>query len=169
MRKIVFIAGQGGAGKTTLVNYFQKNPIKGWLFFDFDEGKCKKPQDLSKIKEWIKKQREFWLKEVFEEKYGKNNIVVFGVGLFSWELNLPNNVYFAYLSCEPEIRRKRLITRGTPDMWEPNKPSIDEKVKRLNQEGAKRFDTSSCSIEETVKEIKEWLTTIEFQDRVKSR
>ena len=41
MRKIAFIVGQSGSGKTALVNYFNRHPAKHWNFFDFDIGRYK--------------------------------------------------------------------------------------------------------------------------------
>ena len=66
MRKIVFIIGQGGTGKTTLVQYFKNHPIKDWVFLDFDEGAITKPDttDMDKLSIWVKEQREQWLKDV---------------------------------------------------------------------------------------------------------
>ncbi len=161
-RKIVFIIGQGGVGKTTLVNYFRKHPVENWLFFDFDKGIKVKPhtKDLSKLKPWVDKQRQYWLKEVYSKKYGDKNIVLFGVGLFPWKVGFPKDISFAYLNCNQKSRKERLIERGDPHIWYAYQKDVQEIVKRLDGYGAKCFETGSCSVEETAKAIRGWLRAL---------
>ena len=162
MRKIVFIVGQGGSGKTTLVNYFKKHPVDNWLFFDFDKGAEIKPRtkNLSKLRPWVEKQRQFWLKEVRLKKYGEINICLFGVGLFPWKIGFPKDIHFAYLSCDQDSRKERLIKRGDPHIWEAYQKDVREIVKRLDEMGAKRFETGNCSVEESAKTIQDWLLSL---------
>jgi len=160
---IVFIIGQGGTGKTTLVNYFNEHPINNWLFFDFDEGAIKKSdtKDMEELAVWVGRQREYWLKEIRNPKYRDQNICLFGVGLFPWKVGNPNDVKFAYLSVDQNLRKDRLIDRGDPHLWEAYQKDIDEIVKKLDEAGAKKIDNSDRPIEETASEIKDWLEELE--------
>jgi dephospho-CoA kinase len=162
MGKIVFISGQGGTGKTTLVKYFEINPIDNWLFFDFDEGAVQKPNttDMEKLAVWVKSQREHWLKEVRLPKYKDKNICLFGVGLFPWKVGHPDDVIYAYLSVDQNLRKDRLIDRGDPHLYEAYQKDITDIVQKLDEVGAKKFDNSNHPIEETAKEIKGWLESL---------
>lgn len=162
MRKIAFIVGQGGSGKTTLVNYFKEHPVNGWLFFDFDNGAKVKPhtKDLSLLKPWVEQQRDFWLKEVRSPKYGDKNVALFGVGLFPWKINNPEGIHFAYLSVDQTLRKDRLYKRGDPNLWEAYQKDITSIVERLDELGAKKIENSNRPIEETAEEIKGWLLSL---------
>ncbi len=159
---IVFISGQGGSGKTTLVKYFENNPVDNWLFFDFDEGAVEKPDttDMEKLAVWVKAQRENWLKEVRSEKYAGKNICLFGVGLFPWKVGFPDDVKYAYLSVDQNLRKDRLIDRGDPHLYEAYQKDINDIVKRLDEAGAKKFDNSNRPIDQTAEEIKDWLNKL---------
>lgn len=162
MRKIVFIVGQGGSGKTILVNYFHKHPVENWLFFDFDEGAKVKPdtKDLGLLAKWVDKQRNYWMKEVRSLKYGDKNICLFGVGMFPWKVGNTENVSFGYLSLDQDLRKKRLLQRGDPHLWEAYQKDISDIVRRLDEMGAKKIDNSNRPVSETAKEIKDWLKTL---------
>ena len=163
MRKIVFIVGQGGSGKTTLVSYFQKHLVKNWLFFDFDNGVKVKPhtKNLKLLGEWVDKQRNYWLKEVRSLKYGNKNICLFGVGLFPWKVgDLKKDAYFGYLSLDQDTRKQRLDERGDPHLWAAYQKDISDIVKKLDQAGAKRIDNTNRPIKETAQEIKNWLESL---------
>lgn len=159
MRKIAFIVGQGGAGKTTLVNYFHEHPVENWLFFDFDEGAKIKPdtKDLEHLGQWVDKQRNYWIKEVRSPKYGSDNICLFGVGMFPWKVGDIDGISFGYLFLDQNLRKDRLIKRGDSHLWEAYQKDVSRIVKRLDEMGAKKFDNSNRPIEETAKEIKDWL------------
>lgn len=163
MSKIAFIVGQGGSGKTTLVNYLNNNPVGGWLFFDFDKGDVIKPhtKDLIKLQPWVEAQRNFWLKEVRSPKYKNKNIALFGVGLFPWKVGDPKDISFAYLECNQDSRKDRLIKRGDPHIWEAYQKDITTIVNRLDEYGAKKFDTENNTIEESATQIKNWLENLE--------
>lgn len=159
---IVFISGQGGSGKTTLVKYFAEHPIDNWLFFDFDEGAVIKPDttNMEELAVWVKSQREHWLEEVRLPKYKDKDICLFGVGLFPWKVGHPDDVVYAYLSVDQNLRKDRLIDRGDPHLWEAYQKDIGDIVRRLDEAGAKKFDNSNRPVEETAKEIKEWLENL---------
>lgn len=162
MGKIVFIIGQSGSGKTTLVNYFNEHPIDDWVFFDFDKGAEKKPEtkDLAKLQPWVEKQRQFWLKEVRDKKYNDKNIVLFGVGLFPWKVGFPKDIHFAYLSCDQNARKDRLISRGDPHLWRAYQKDVSDIVKKLDECGAKCFETGTCSVEESANNISNWILSL---------
>ena len=109
--KLIFINGLGGTGKTAVVNYFKKNPLKGWLFFDFDQGKYPIPNEKIAIKEWRKKQHIWFLEECLRiQSIDIINICIMGVSLFPWDVRVleekgeiinKNISQYAYLYCNP--------------------------------------------------------------------
>lgn len=163
MKKIVFIVGQGGSGKTTLVNYFRNHPVNDWVFFDFDNGAIKKPdsKDSVKLKKWAEKQREHWIEDLKSEKYQNQNIVLFGINLFPWKVGSSKNIHFAYLVCGQESRKDRLEKRGDRHLWDQHHKDVSDIVCKLNEYGAKPLETGSCSVEESAQNIKNWLLSLE--------
>lgn len=162
INKIAFIIGQSGSGKTTLVDYFEKNQVEGWIFFDFDKGAIPKPEkdDIETLAPWVKAQREYWLKEVRNEKYKNQNVCLMGVGLFPWKVGEPDDISFAYLTCNQEARKKRLINRGDPHLFEAYQKDITEIEKRLDDARAKKFDNSNCTVEQNADDVKNWLLSL---------
>jgi hypothetical protein len=75
-KKVIFISGIGGTGKTAIVNYFMENPINGFTFYDFDRGKYKIPSYDSVHLPWRTKMNNWWLKVAHNEYEKKGNIVV---------------------------------------------------------------------------------------------
>lgn len=149
-------------GKSTLVRYFNENPIKDWTCLDFDEGGMQKPEtkDLGVLGKWVNIQRDFWLNEVLSDKYANKNVVLFGVGLFPWKVTSPERFSFAYIYVDQDIRKERLISRGDQHLWEAYQKDIRDIVERLNEAGITRFDNSNRVLEETANEIENWLNSL---------
>ena len=101
--------------------------------------------------------REHWLKEVRSPKYEDKNICLFGVGLFPWKVGFPDDVIYAYLSVDQNLRKDRLIDRGDPHLYQAYQKDITEIVRKLDEAGAKKIDNSNRPIEQTAREIKDWL------------
>lgn len=165
-KKIVFISGLGGTGKSTIVDYFLQHPIDNFTFFDFDKGKYKAPLYDENHLEWRKKQTEWWLDVASESITTKNNIaVIVGLSLYpSQILQLPNsavfgkeNIYFGHLTCNASIRKDRLHDRGDSHHWQGHKQWYDEFFEEMNRINAFEIDTSHSIIEETAKTIQNWL------------
>ena len=168
--KLVFINGLGGTGKTEVVNYFKKNHLKGWLFFDFDQGKYPIPNEKLAIKEWWKKQHIWFLEECLRiQSIDKINICIMGVSLFPWDLRVleekgeiinKNISQYAYLYCNPEIRKLRLEARGDAHLFEGDLEKYKVVIEKFNKEGAKSFDTSYKSVDKVADDIAVWLKSL---------
>ena len=104
--------------------------------------------------------KEFWLKELQLEKYQNINIVLFGVGLFPWQIDFPEDIHFAYLKCDQSARKERLFDRGGSHLWDTHKKDVQDVANRLDNMGAKCFETGNCSVEESADNIKKWILTL---------
>jgi len=164
MSNLVFISGLSGTGKSTIVEHFNKHPMNGWLFYDYDKGKYSVPDDESEHLDWRKKQSEYWLQLAKENAKNNTNTCVLGFALYpknTYELPsakfFGNNIHFALIDCSDEERKKRLFGRGTPHHWQGEKDFYAEFRKVNFEHRGKVFDTTNKTVEETAKEIKKWL------------
>ena len=171
IKKVIFISGLGGTGKSSVVHYFLENPIKGFTFFDFDKGKYKAPPyDKPHLHgEWRVKQNRWWL-SVANKEYEKNKDIPVVVGLSRYPrqlLSFPEakefnqeNIHFGLLTCNDDARKERLHGRGDPHHWQGKKDWYDEFFHEMELVNAHVIDTSKLTIEEVAQDIKEWLATI---------
>lgn len=167
MESIVFISGLSGTGKSTIVDYFSNNPIKGWQFYDYDKGKHPVPADESDHLEWRKLQSEYWLQVAKENAEQSINTCILGMALYpknTYELPTAkyfgDNIHFALIDCEDEERKKRLFDRGTPRHWQGKKDFYAEFRKVNSEHRGKIFDTTDKTIDQTADEIKNWLSSL---------
>lgn len=75
-KKVIFISGLGGTGKSTIFHYFLEHPIPHFSFFDFDHGKFRVPPYSENHLAWRTKQNKWWLKVANKEYDVKGNIPV---------------------------------------------------------------------------------------------
>jgi len=167
MAEIFLVNGEGGVGKTTLVEYFLKHPLKDVVFFDFDKGKYELPKESSLWKEWKDKQQRWWL-TFFKEyvvKHPERHIVLCGVVAFPWKLELMDeykelenaHFHFAFLTCSDEERKRRLEERGDGHLWKPKAENILEIEERMRGLGAREIETSIKTVEEVAKDVSSWI------------
>lgn len=165
---IVFISGLGGTGKTSLVTYFKKHPMPHWKYYDFDKGKYKAPRDPSKHHAWRIKQNDYWLTVALANSKKNINSLIFGMCLYPKQIlkRKPKEIarkqlHFAYLYCQPQIRKERLIKRGNSDHWRGYRfPWHIEFHAVMKKDCEKKFDTTKITLPQTAQKIKRWLEKI---------
>lgn len=165
-KKVVFISGLGGTGKTAVYYYFLENPVKGFAFFDFDKGKFKTPPHNEDHLKWRTDQNNWWLEVAHKEYEVKGNItVVLGLCLYPRQIpKLPNAKYFekdsflsGHLICDHEVRKERLYGRGNSDHWEGIKPWYEEYFKEMKSTNVYEIDTTKLNIQGVAGKIESWL------------
>ncbi|OGZ60733.1 MAG: hypothetical protein A2919_01085 [Candidatus Spechtbacteria bacterium RIFCSPLOWO2_01_FULL_43_12] len=165
-KKVAFISGLGGTGKTAVYYYFLENPVKTITFYDFDKGKYKSPPHNEDHLKWRANQNNWWLEVANKEYEVKGNItVVLGLCLYPRQIpQLPNAKYFeqnsflfGHLTCDHEVRKERLFGRGNPDHWEGVKPWYEEFFQEMKGENVFEIDTTNSSVEEVALKIKDWI------------
>ena len=164
---ISLITGLPGSGKTTIAKEFQENPLEGWQSFDFDKGKFKiPPTDNTEIQF---KQLVWWLKKAKSQyQEGDMKSVIFGFWGFPENLGKAASeagmcmgvVKLGYLYADIETLKSREVVRGKKRLYEGELTGWKRAfIESLEQSGAKRFDTSSSTVEETWIEVKNWLNS----------
>lgn len=164
---ITFINGLGGTGKSTLVDYFNQNPIEGWRVYDFDKGEYQAPEDQTKHLQWRIDQTKSWLNKAIENSFNGNKTAIFGLSLYPETNNEligdkinPEDIHYALLTTEPEIRKQRLTDRGTPQHWQGHKDWYDEYHNKIRQSADLEIDTSNMPVEDVAEQIRNWLQNI---------
>lgn len=166
----VLINGRGGTGKSTTLHALLENPPKGWIFFDFDNGKFPPPKLGDSGKEWRHLQHNWWL-EVAATQHKTNNlhVCVLGVGIFPWQIHeLPNapllkpeQFVYGMITCAEATRVKRLEARDPVRGAEYSAEKFLPIFRKMQDLGVQEFSTENQTPQEVAKEIKTWLESLE--------
>lgn len=160
-RKIFFITGLWGTGKSSVVRYFNENPLAGFQFFDFDKGFFLPPKNRQKHLKWRYSQTEYWLQQGMMLSERGTITVVCGMCLYPSQVNsLPTATYFGRdgiefgcLTAENGIRKDRLVQRGDADMFVEHKEWYTDFYAELRSVDAFMIDTSKLSVQEVAASI----------------
>lgn len=169
---LLFINGEGGTGKTSLVEYFLLHPLKGWLFFDYDHGAMKAPKDPEDREAWkaYKTAQTSWWIQVAAQMMSVHemNVAILGAFQFPWKIEeleaiaevKDAHIRHAFLYCNDDERKRRLKQRGDSHLLDAHSGSNQELIKKVEDYGSKKFDTSFKTITEISKDIKNFLLTL---------
>ncbi len=164
-RNIFFITGLSGTGKSALYYYFLENPLKGFAFFDYDESRIKL-RDSKDIDDFRIKQYHWWM-DIARKTVETNKLtpVIFGHALRPLNILInPLDDFFTFkdhhfglLTCTNEERKKRLINRGQPHLFEGHKKWHDYYLEDEKKHCEFEIDTTNLKIEEVASKVKEFL------------
>lgn len=163
MNKIYFITGASGSGKTTTIKNIEKEKILDVAFCYFDSVGVPTNEEMIKQygsgENWQKSITSFWIKEIKEKYLDKQSAILDGQMRLSFitdackENNLTNYEIILF-DCNDEVRSKRLIDRGHPELVNPDMMNwakyLREEAKNL---GAKIIDNSNQTEAESVEEF----------------
>lgn len=168
----IFLNGQGGTGKSSIVHHFLAHPIPGWIFFDYDNGAHPMPKEETDQLAWkqYKTTQLLWWIEVMKAQQEKQecNIVLCGAMPLPWKIDEmdiikecadSSSIHHAFLYCNDEERKRRLAQRGDTHIWEAHSGSDRELLKKIEDYGSRKFDTSHKSIPEVAQDINSFLTS----------
>ena len=158
MKKLYFVIGASGAGKTTATRALEKKRTD--IQFCFPDKEHKIPSVEEMIKEygntsnWQKAKTIEWVKNI-KGKYLNEKPVVLDmqtryefIEIACKENNIDNYKVILF-DCEDLIRNKRIHTRGQPYLVNPD---MDNWARFLREDSKKRnveiMDTSNIPIEE---------------------
>jgi hypothetical protein len=184
MKKVYFVSGASGSGKTAVINELKKiNP--NMELYDFDEIGVPKvfPEH------WRKKETEKWLERVLK---GDNDVCLLGQTVLGEILACPSinkldKINYCLLDCSDEERARRLNSRGdgvdisnmlgwaswmrehcvnpqhdqaviVDNTWEKLDFSSWQNLDSWHSvANVKNVDTTDMSIEEVAKSINKWM------------
>ena len=165
----VLINGRGGVGKTTTLHALLEHPPRGWVFFDFDNGKFPPPKEGESGKDWRRAQHNWWI-QVVKKIHDTNalHVCIFGVGIFPWQMEelahatiLSEEQYiYGVLTCTDETRKERLKSRGSTHIAEYDVKKFEEILNKMKAHGAKEFSTENVTPEEVARDIRKWLESL---------
>jgi len=173
VKKVVFISGLAGTGKSAQYFYFLENPLQGFQYFDYDRGKypiLRFRDDPEKNRQYRMMQNEWWLR-VAEQTCETHHLipVIFGHCLVPEAMKelLPktgftfNDLHFGLLACSDEERELRLNMRTYPAPFESkDSPELKWFLNKTSKYSEINIDNTHLSIQETALIIKEYLHTL---------
>jgi len=169
MKKIIFVLGASGSGKTTTVEYIEsENPDK-YFFAYFDQPKVPSEEEIEKQygnwENWGIQRTNEWLDKI--KNKNKDRVTIFDIQ------TKPENIENAckkfeitdyaiiILDCSNEERKKRLIERGQPNLIND---SLFDWAQFLRDEACKNdyiiIDNTELIKKKGFKKVKEVLKTI---------
>jgi len=165
---IVFVNGLSGTGKSSLVQYFKKHPLRGWIVYDFDFGKYKIPKETVKHHAWRVKQQKHWLQTGLDNAKRDLRTTVFGFSLWpETALTLSTakkfkkkNIHFALLHTNAVVRKKRLYSVGRKHLWRGHQNWYDEFYDKVRKYSEIEIDSSDLTIVDVAKKMKRWLNNV---------
>ena len=165
MKKLIFILGASGSGKTINVKNIETKYPDKYHFAYFDQPKVPSVEEvLEKHGGWenwgIKRTNE-WIKKI-KENYIENRVTIFDV--HTKPENIENacknfgitNYIVILLDCSDDERKKRLIDRGQPNLIND---SLLTWAQFLRDEAKKKdytiINNTELTIEEGLKKVEE--------------
>jgi dephospho-CoA kinase len=144
VKKLIFILGASGSGKTTTVKKIEAKHRDEYYFCYFDQPRVPSEEEMKeKYGSWevwgIERTNE-WIKQI-KENYIENRVTIFDV--HTHPINIENackefgitDYAIILLDCSDDERKRRLIQRGQPELITASLPTW---AQLLRDEGIKR-------------------------------
>ena len=170
MKKIFFITGASGVGKTTFVSIlkekYKKN--KNWLFLHFDSifipSVEMMVEEFGSVENWQKEKTDEWINKMVYA-YPDKEVIIFegSVNLQFIKDGFSKNNFSNYkiilLDCEEKIMEQRLVQhRNQPELWNENMKNWLQYIRSQAQQlDVPIIDTSHYKKEELGKIFEEIL------------
>lgn len=165
MKKIIFILGASGSGKTTNVKNIENKYGDKYYFAYFDQPKVPSVEEVQEKyggwENWGIERTNEWIKKI-KEDYLENRITIFDVHTKPENFeNACNNFGITdyvviLLDCSDDERKKRLTERGQPHLIND---SLLEWAQFLRNEAKNKnyiiIDNTEFSIEEGFKKVED--------------
>jgi dephospho-CoA kinase len=165
MKKLIFILGSSGSGKTTNVKNIESKYPNKYYFAYFDQPRVPSVEEVQEKhggwENWGIERTNEWIKKI-KESYIKNKITIFDV--HTKPENIENackdfgitNYVVILLDCSDDERKKRLIKRGQHHLIND---SLLEWAQFLRNEAINKdyiiIDNTELTIEEGFKKVKD--------------
>lgn len=170
MKKIFFIIGASGSGKTTVVNAIKKMRLPDFSTLYFDSIGVPSVEEMTMHyggpEEWQKIKTVEWIQQIKEKFLCSTNVIFDGQTrpsfieevCMSEEITTYNVIL---LDCSDEERRRRLFDRGQKELADENMMNWAKYLrKECEQRGYRIIDNTQLNEEETTSQLLECLKTL---------
>lgn len=159
MKKLVVITGASGAGKTTMAKKLEadKNPDLIFCYFDSIGVPSKETmiKEFGSEENWQRAKTEEWI-ELIKNKYPGSEVIVLDgqtrpsfVAESCKKQNI-ENYELVLIDCSDEVRSKRLVERGHPDLVNDEMMSWARVLRDESQsKGYKVIDTTNLNLDQS--------------------
>lgn len=164
--KIYFIIGASGSGKTTTLKQFEKVIPQYCTLIHFDSIGIPSFEEMKKeygsMEEWQRVKTGDWVKKIAEEKLPFSNVIFdaqIRPSFIREACNLHKVDYKIILfDCIDRERKKRLVSRGHPELADENMMNWAAFLRRECQKYQyKIIDNSHITLDQTLQLFNEWL------------
>lgn len=164
--KIYFVIGASGSGKTTILKCFESAIPSSCTLLHFDSIGVPPFEEMEKeygsIEEWQRIKTLEWVKKIAEEKLSSSNIV-FDAQIRPSFIKKACDLYevdyeVVLFDCADTVRKKRLISRGHPELADKNMMNWSAFLRKdCQKHHHKVINNSHISIKQTLQLFNEWL------------
>lgn len=162
MNQLYFIIGSSGAGKTTVVKNLEKVDTN-FNFFYFDSVGVPSPEEMNEKygsgENWQKEITKYWVNEIKSKYLESKSCILDGQIRPSFikeacELYDVGNYKVILFDCEDDVREKRLVGRGHPELVNKDMRNWSKLLKEETiSMGYLVVDTSQKSLQEVQDEL----------------
>ncbi len=164
--KIYFVIGASGSGKTTTLKRFERAIPSNCTLLHFDSIGVPPFEEMEKeygsIEEWQRIKTLEWIKKIAEEKLSSSHII-FDAQIRPSFIKEACDLYevdyeVVLFDCSDTERKKRLISRGHPELADENMMSWSAFLRRECQKHRhKIINNSHITLEQTLQLFSGWL------------
>lgn len=164
--KIYFVIGASGSGKTTTLKLFERTIPENCTLLHFDSIGVPSFEEMKKeygsIEEWQRIKTADWIKKIAEEKLSSSNII-FDAQIRPSFIKEACDLYgvnydVILFDCSDTERKKRLISRGHPELADKNMMNWSAFLRRECQKyHHKIINNNHITLEQTLQLFSEWL------------
>lgn len=164
--KIYFVIGASGSGKTTALKRFERTIPESCTLLHFDSIGVPPFEEMEKeygsIEEWQRIKTIDWVKKIAEEQLSSSNIIFdaqIRPSFIKEACDLYSVDYEVILfDCSDTERKKRLISRGHPELADENMMNWSAFLrKECQKHHHKIINNSHITPEQTLQLFNEWL------------
>jgi dephospho-CoA kinase len=163
MKKVIFILGASGSGKTTNVKNIENKYSDKYYFAYFDQPKVPSVEEVQEKhggwENWGIERTNEWVKKI-KENYIEERVTIFDVHTKPQNIENACNDFgiidyvVILLDCSDDERKKRLIERGQPHLIND---SLLEWAQFLRDEAVKRdyivIENTGLTLEDGLKKV----------------
>jgi dephospho-CoA kinase len=161
MHRLTFVTGASGSGKTTIIKLLEKDVNSTLQLCYFDSVGVPSSEEMIKQygsgDNWQKTTIDLWVKKIAEKYLLEKDTILDGQMRLSLikDACLANDItdyQIILIDCNNEVRKKRLIERGQPELTSEEMMNWSKylRTEAQEEEKARVFDTSHLTIQETV-------------------
>lgn len=151
MKKLIIVTGASGVGKTSILRLLDERKIPNLKIYFFDDLGVPSTEemirDFGSVENWQKDRLSEWIEKIIKENT-KDEIVILDGSVRPGFV--PSGYEIVLFDCADEVREKRLIERGHPELANDDMRNWAKYLREdCKKEGHVVIDTTNQTLDES--------------------